>query len=467
MPIGSDFTIDYGAKTVTHTSGSTVYTALEFFQWLATTFAAQTQMDDDYAFVSDTPSVYRWVNDWAFGAPSTDNQFLKGGSVESSDGDDLWSNLYSIGSQEAGTQIYIIQNDTELTGWWGTGNIDVLIKVKSGGGWIQSDDTSGTPTNGGLWAYAREWSDAYDHNFVDLSGGGSNPVGINTAGDINVTTASGTVEGWSDVTITFGPVQRNLNNGNGLQPYDCVVDGGGRSVIQVYERLQYATRYGETTIQLNGDDGQEYRSADEGNYTDVKTAPFGTFAGTTIYGARGIWIENTLTADFSLVDANGTIQDPPNYQKVIASHTTLSGCQIFVAEIDGGGDVIKNQYGVESTTATTLTASGTLDINKTPQNGVFRVNDNVYAFTSYSGTDFLGVSPDPTGEAGQGNLYVPLMDRLADAAQEQSANLIYSAGIDVRTVVRKYGFKPYTTDTTFGSTGLSFSPILTADPQAT
>lgn len=466
MAIQDDWTINYGAKTVTHTSGSTVYTVLAFFQWLATTFAAQAQMDDDYAFVSDTPTVYRWVNDWAFGAGNTDTQFLSGGSIESADADDLWSNLYSIGSQESGTQIYIIQNDAEVTPWWGTGNIDILIQVKSGGAWIQSDNTAGVPTNGGLWAYAREWGDAYDHNFVDLSGGGSNPVGINTAADINIVTASGTVAGWTDVTITFGSVQKDLNNGNGLQPYDVVVDGAGRSVLSVYERLKYVTRYGELN-DVGGDAGQEYRSANEGTYTDVKTAPFGTFAGTTIYGARGIWIENTLTADYSLIDANGTIQDPPNYQKVIASHTTLSGCQIFVAEIDGSGDVIKNQYGVLSTTSNTLTASGTLDINKVPQSGVFRVNDNVYVFTSFSGADFLGVTPDPTGEAGQGNLYVPLMDRLADAAQEQSDNVIYSGDIDVKTVVRKYGFKPYTTDTTFGSTGLSFSPILTTDPQAT
>ena len=31
----------------------------------------------------------------------------------------------------------------------------------------------------------------------------------------------------------------------------------------------------------------------------------------------------------------------------------------------------------------------------------------------------------------------------------------------------KYGFKPYTADTTFGANGLTFSPILTDDPQAT
>ena len=64
-------------------------------------------------------------------------------------------------------------------------------------------------------------------------------------------------------------------------------------------------------------------------------------------------------------------------------------------------------------------------------------------------------------------MFVPLLDLLADAASEQSANIIYTGSFPVRTVVRKYGFKPYTADTTFGANGLTFSPILTDDPQAT
>jgi hypothetical protein len=78
---------------------------------------------------------------------------------------------------------------------------------------------------------------------------------------------------------------------------------------------------------------------------------------------------------------------------------------------------------------------------------------------------FSGVTPDPTGETG--DFYVPLLSLLADASSEQSDNIIYNADIDVKTVVRKYGFKPYSVNTVFGSTGLSFSPILTVDPQAT
>ena len=463
MALADDFTIDYGAKTVSHTSGTTVYTVLAFFQWLATTFAAQAQMDDAYAFVSDTPTVYRWVNGWAFGTPSSDYKFLKTGSIESSNENELWSNLYSIGSQEAGTQIYLIQNDAEVTPWWGTGNIDILVLVKTGGTWIQSPDTGGTPTDGGLWVFSREHGDLYDHGFVDLSGGGSNPVGINTAADINNTTISGTVAGWTDISITFGDVNKDLNNGNGLQPYKVTIDGAGRSMIQIYEYLKYTAVAG-STYDLNGDDGQEYRSALEGTYTDVKVAPFGTFAGTTFYGARGVWVENTLTADYSFKDANNVIQDPPSYQKVYTNHATLSGCQVFVAEIYGG-TVIKDQYTIDSADSNSITATGTVDINRAPQSGVLRVADTAYNYTSFSGSVFQGVTPDPNAETG--DFYVPLLDLLADATSEQSDNLIYSINIDVRTVVRKYGLKPYTADTTFGSTGLSFSPILTADPQAT
>lgn len=107
MAIGSDFTIDYVAKTVTHTSGTTIYTVLEFFQWLANTFAATAQMDDDYPFVSDTPQVYRWVNSWDMG-DETSYQYLKGGAIETSDAQKLFANVYSIGTQFRNSMIYII-----------------------------------------------------------------------------------------------------------------------------------------------------------------------------------------------------------------------------------------------------------------------------------------------------------------------------------------------------------------------
>ncbi|MCK4529041.1 hypothetical protein KAW18_16875, partial [candidate division WOR-3 bacterium] len=108
---------------------------------------------------------------------------------------------------------------------------------------------------------------------------------------------------------------------------------------------------------------------------------------------------------------------------------------------------------------------GSIDINKVPQSGSLRVGDTTYTYTTISGSAFQTVSPNPSAETG--TLYVPLLDVLADTSQELSDNIIYDANIDVRTVVRKYGFKEYTADTSFGSTGLTFTPILASDPQAT
>jgi hypothetical protein len=553
----ADWSIDYVNKEVTNDDSGTgnwlpsafgdyshVGDIIDFFQWLATTFAASAQMDDEYPIQSDTPTVYKWLNGWTFGH-ADDYKYLRGGSIEDPAGsgtafaDSLWSNLYSIGSQEVGTQLYMIQADDEVTPWWITGNIDILVLVKNAGSWIQSDDVAGTPTNGGLWIYAREFGDTYDHNFTDLSGGGRNPIGINTApdsgnksGEVYVTVgsssgtwtvgnflsddttgatgkivsvngndvylnavrggtltptngcseytdrelqsagdASGTISSvtdvvaaWSGITDTFGAISRDLNNGNGAQGYDVEIDCNSKTMAQVYEWLKYIVRYGSAET-VNGDAGQEYRSADEGTYKDVKVAPFGTLAGSTFYGARGVWVTGYASADFVLIDDANVEQSPPNYQKVSVSHTNLSGCNIFVAEISGGA-IIKDQYTVDSATSNSITATVSIDINKVPQSGVLRVGDTQYNYTGFSGAVFTGVTPDPSGLTSE-DFYVPLLDVLADETPELSADIIYNAAFDVRTSVRKYGFKPYDVDTQFTAAGLTFSPILTTDPQAT
>lgn len=562
----ADWTIDYVNKTVQNDDSGVgtnlpaalgtyakVGPILDFFQWLATEFANSSQMDDTYPIESQTPTVYKWLNGWTFGH-ADDFKYLNGGSIEDPSGsgtttaDSLWSNLYSIGSQEIGTQLYMTQDDTEVTPWWISGNIDILVLVKDTGVWTQSDDTSGTATDGGVWVYAREFGDLFDHNFGDLSGGGRNPIGINTSPDSSnksgelyltvgaaeaatftvgsfvtggtsgavgkvakldttneyvyvnavrggtfiaetlteytdrelqtVDTGAGTstaatdvVAGYSDITDTFGIISRDLNNGAGSNNYDVEIDAAGRPMSEMYEWLKYLTRYGSTgaTYTVNGDDGQEYRSANEGTYKDVKVAPFGTLAGTTFYGARGVWITNGVNSDFVLIDAAGTEQSPPNYQKVIANHTSLSGTYVFVAEVSAG-NIVKDQYTYDdaSSDATHLYVNEVIDINKTPQTGVVRVGDAKYAYTAFdsTGKNFT-VTTDPTGETNLADTYVPLLDVLADAITEQSDNIIYDADISVRTSVRQYGFKPYDVDTTFGSSGLSFNPILASDPQAT
>jgi len=674
MSLESDFTVSYTAKTVTHSSGTEVFTVLAFFQWLATKFAAEAQMDDDYAFVSDTPQVYRWVNAWDMGDDNS-YKYLKAGAVESADAQKLYSNLYTIGSQFRNSMIYIVQSDAELTPWWSPGNIDVVIKVKS----------AGTLIDGGkVMVMSRDTDGLYDHNEADLSAGGRNPVGINTfedgnyktTGDIyldvaaitevraisgntvanptvvttaaahnletgNIVTISGSnstpiIDGTYTVTVispttfsvpvnvtvagtagsvttafdignfaygntstasgriqyidttngylylcqvegtfqttevikerssrgagnlgtqttnhatvaeytvikgydnikavfvqrkfeggtvtgtfivgevvnqavsawagkfagvvsnvlymentsgtptgtnqltgvtsgaTYTPtstaaqttINKDLNNGAGVQPYNCVADCAGRTVLQIYQYLKYITNHNSAAT-INGDAGEEYRSAKEtDSYTDCKQAPFGTFAGGVLFGARGIWIEDYAVASFQLIDADGDQQLPPNYQKALVSHANLSGCRILIA-CRSGASIIKNQYTISSVTTNSITCTANIDANKCPQSGSLRCGDTKYTYTSFAGTIFSGVSPDPTGQTG--DLYVPQLDVLADATSEESANIILAAAFDVKTRVRKYGYKDYTMDTSFPTIGLAVTPILATDPQA-
>ena len=688
MSLETNFTVNYTAKTVTHSSGTEVFTVLAFFQWLAAKFAAEAQMDDDYAFVSDTPQVYRWVNTWNMG-DETSYQFLKGGAITTSDyvvnvSGKVFSNLYSIGSQFRNSMIYIVQADAEVAPWWIPGNIDILIKTVNAGVLVDG---------GKVMVLSRDTDGLYDHNEADLSAGGRNPVGVNTFEDINykttgdiyldvdtvanfdignfaygvTSTASGRIQyvdtpntrlylcqvegtfqtteniveratrtganldgtatnhattaefnvikGYSDVKAVFvqrkfeggtasgafivGEVvnqavsawagrfvasvtkdtglitinvvatagtftrttgsyltdgwivgdkittsgftnagnnttkiiqtvtttvitvtdttglvdesgngdervkdeklyaentsgtangtnqltgvtsgktytptatsaatvaNKNMNNGNGLQPYNSVVDCAGRAMLQTYQYLKYITAHNSAST-INGDAGEEYRSAKETDgYTDLKQAPFGSFAGGTFFGARGVWVENYLLAAFSLTDADGDLQNPPNYQKVSVSHTLLSGCRVLIAERTGAA-IIKNQYTIASTTTTTITVTTTINPNKCPQSGSLRVGDWRATYTGFSGAVFSGVSPDPTGKTG--DLYVPQLDLLADATSEESANIILTGAFDVKTRVRKYGYKDYTMDTSFPTTGLAITPILATDPQAT
>jgi hypothetical protein len=205
MAIGDDWTINYGTKEISHTSGSTVYTVNEMYSWLQDTFDELGQLDDNVPMSAQTPTQYTLINGWAFDSDS-DYEYLKGGAVTDTTNDDLWANIFTLGTIVAGAQIYVIQNGGEITPWWSTGHIDVLIKVKASGSEIDS---------GIITVFIRDLGATFDHFEIDLTAGGRNAVPLATANDINNQTAEGTIATWTDVTITFGAISRDLNNGNG------------------------------------------------------------------------------------------------------------------------------------------------------------------------------------------------------------------------------------------------------------
>lgn len=342
MAIQDDWTINYSAKTITHTAGTTVYTALSLYSWLMDVFDDASQMDDDVPMSAQTPTEFSLINGWSI--PAASYPYLKGGAITDTTADDLWANVYTLGGIVAGAQVYVIQNDAEINPWWSTGHIDVLIRVKQGGSEIDS---------GKLLLMIRDLGSTYDHFEVDCTAGGRNAVPLATSTDLNNQTASGTLAGYSDITITFGTVSKNLNNGNGAVSYDCVVDCAGRPLSQVYEYLKYITRHNSAST-INGDAGEEYLAAGSG-YTEVKQAPFGTFAGGKFFGARGIWIEDYDANDaknFQLIDASGATQIPPNVVPVKVTGV-VAGDRVAVFLLSGVGGSIVSALIDETATGTT------------------------------------------------------------------------------------------------------------------
>ncbi|KKQ26056.1 MAG: hypothetical protein US40_C0004G0091 [Candidatus Roizmanbacteria bacterium GW2011_GWC2_37_13] len=128
-------------------------------------------------------------------------------TAASASGENLWSNIYTLGSieEDDSQQIYIEQDGSRIfsgSEWWpeaGTRHIDVLIKVKE----------AGTEINGAqITVFLRHYpsggnADLYDHFGIDLTSGGRNAVPLATSPDLNNTTATATVSGYSDIKIVF------------------------------------------------------------------------------------------------------------------------------------------------------------------------------------------------------------------------------------------------------------------------
>lgn len=398
-------------------------------------------------------------------------------TADSVSGENLWANLYTIGAIEASVNVYLVQNAVKLTQWWAadSGHIDVLVLVKHMGAEINS---------GKVTAFIREWGDTYDHLEVDLSGGGRTPVPLATQDDPNNDSSEATVEDYGDgttytMTITFGTVSKDLNNGNGSKNYDAVIDADGARVSEVYEWLKYITRETATeplTTQA-GVDGEQYLSANA-SYTVEKRSPLGTFAGGKLFLARGIWIENYHSDDvqaFQLIAADGTTQVPPNLVTVKVT-SVVSGDRVSVFPlVSAGGEIEKDTY----TGAATGNDSGDPDFvvqesisSDTPQAGYLRIvtadgAEALHLYSSWSGSTFtlngstLGATYDGTAV-----VYVPIIDKEATTT-EVSNTLIQSTDIPVLVRVRKKGILPFEVEGTVTSTGLTVAAIRTIDTVVT
>lgn len=379
-------------------------------------------------------------------------------------GENTWANMYSIGTIESNTAIYVIQDGAKISAWWPVDHIDILIRVREMG------STTGANSGdlGELMIGARQYGKLFDHFVSTGITGGRNPVPLATSADLNNTTgqytialspanitfadgdrfqvdgsdplkegtvtdftgtpatsidyylsgtdrtqfadtnvinkvgATGTtstvngaptnsVAGYSDITLAFSDISRDLNNGNGSQPYDVEIDlTDTRTVAELYEWLKFVTMRGYTnspaqlktgtgsTADTNIDGEQYIRLLS--SFTPVKASPFGTFAGGKFFGAQGVWLANIPAADaqnFQLIDADGDTQIPPNTVGVTVSSVVANDVVGVFPLTAASGTVEKTTYTVTTGAlgGTTVLVSTAIN-SRVPQTGVIRIVDD-------------------------------------------------------------------------------------------
>ena len=104
-------------------------------------------------------------------------------------GEDLFANVYTLGTIETLTDVYIYQANAKISAWWNFNHIDVLVKVKEFGSEIDGAN---------ITVYTRVYTDMYDYFGIDLTAGGRNAVPLATSDDLDNTTTVATILNYMD-----------------------------------------------------------------------------------------------------------------------------------------------------------------------------------------------------------------------------------------------------------------------------
>jgi hypothetical protein len=447
MAIASDFSVATNGD-IRHVSGTTIYSVLDLHAWV------QDLADDAAAAGNDlldilapNPSKLDGPRDAAvasrlnlltsgavaFNIDDTAAQFINFGSIKQDGGNIQYSGLKTIGGIVAASPVYVVQNNSKITTFWSDGHIQILVKVKTGGTLIDS---------GNVTAYSRKWGQTYSHFDANLSAGGESNAALSTSLDSAILLTYANAGALSSkVAVAVGDTSQDLGNGNGAKDYKGTITlTGGATLQEAYQYLQYLANE-DTATTTNGDPGWRYRKLNAA-YPEITAAPFGTFAGGTLFLAQGWFITGVLPAEatkYQLIAHDGTAQIPPTVIGITVGNL-VSGDRVLVSRDDGSGGVLKDEYTpvAASSGATALQIVESIKTD-TPSAGVIRIKLKRHTYTSFTaGTKtFNGLSPALAENiVTADDVFVPFID-VATSTTSESVSFIYSSGFTARVDVRQ------------------------------
>lgn len=406
-------------------------------------------------------------------------------------GENLWTNIYTLGTLDSTPAIYITQNGTKINSWWQTGHIDILVKNKNMG--INIDSSK-------ITIFTRHYpidclASTYDYYEINLASGGRIPIALSSRCDLNNTLSHSSILNYidgttSDITVAYGQVVKDLNNKNGSKEYYQTVDCKNQSLATVYEVCKYITRKDATSIpnatpislQTDGAsiDGEQYIKAKSSYNNEKKDSPLGIFTNNKFFAAQGVWLDNIQLDDinnYQLISDDGTEQIPPNTVSIQVLNIE-SGDIVSIFVLDSiGGSIKTNTYtglitGNDNNNVEFIIQESIAD--DTPLSGYLRIisneTDHLYEYSSWIGSTFvLDVDKHPSGLTqnynSSENIYIPIIDTISTDTAINNI-LLYSNDIPVLVRVRKNGILPFEVEGLITSTGLSVTVIRNDDINA-
>jgi hypothetical protein len=451
MAIADDFTIT--GLDIRHVGGTTVYSGLAFHAWLQDVAddASISVVGDNLSILSPNPSKLdgprsaikpmslNLLN--GYNIDDTAAQFINFTSISQDGGNVLYTGLKSIGTPlVAGSPMYVVQNNAKLTTYWPTGHIQIMVKAKTAGAFID---------NGDVRVFSRKYGQSYADFAANLVAGGEQPAAISTAPTDWTPLSQAAALALTNITITVGDTNFNTGDGNGSKLYKGTIAlAGGRTIAEAAQYCQ-AICNENSAVTINGEPGWRYRVLNAA-YTPNGAAPFGTVAGGKWFVAQGWLITGALAGDlqkYQMVSHDGTTVTNPVVAGISIGDLTVGARVLVGRNAATASGFLDNEYTLAAPTTSggnTCTIVEAVKVD-TPATGYIRVNGIPYQYTAVNaGTKTFTIS----GTWGQihaaaSPTWVPFIDKIAASATESSANYTYAADFTARLKVRKGTASPF------------------------
>ena len=408
-------------------------------------------------------SLYILQNGWDFDNVTSVNNLYDGG-IKDDTGNNIWTNVKTLsGDSFTGIQVYYNQTGTP-TNFGATGSVNQLLKVRSSGTDIASQAYT---------VFQRTFQHVFSQFSTTASAGGIDTLPLSNSLDPLLTLSSGTLDGYTDLSLTWATIYRSAFDGVSTTNYtingahsnsvttitvnesiDAGVPSSGMIAIGNVASQEVITYTGKGTNTFTGCTRATYgttaRSFSGNEKVSTQLAQYGIDCKTT-NGARTLlqiynWLQYQLTKATDIDSlTGGHIGKITNYLVSMPSATSFKAL---------GGMWVE---GYVATDANIIQLTDNSSVTHTPPASISVVINYDASVTTASGqvTVFALTTTGLTDATYTPANILSTLINIAASGTSSSTTMTYSADIPVLVIVRAAGLNEFRLYTSITNAGLN------------